>query len=150
VASVNAAFLAPSKISSETYKTNPWFKDYYEHIYECTLNRVNSPNPCPTKLNGIPRAVKYIQDPYVLYVVNAVFSAALGAHEALMHSCRTDYFGVCNIFVTSGLGPNKIRFRQASLYILFFWDSWSMKRGLYNINKKKKDCIIVDCITYIF
>ena len=122
----------------DTYKTNPWFEDYYEHIYECTLNRVNSPNPCPTKLNGIPRAVKYIQDPYVLYVVNAVFSAALGAHEALMHSCRTDYFGVCNIFVTSGQkrqlildGAKKAAFTDATKQPFYFTAGGESARGYH-------------------
>ncbi|XP_052073187.1 uncharacterized protein LOC127711238 isoform X3 [Mytilus californianus] len=122
----------------ETYTNNPWFKDYYEYLYGCSVDRINSPNPCPTKLNGLPRANKYIQDPYVLYVVNAVFSAALGAHDSLVKSCRADYGGVCNIFVTSGQrrqmildGAKKAKFVDATKQPFYFTSGGESDRGYH-------------------
>ncbi|XP_053375882.1 uncharacterized protein LOC123533311 isoform X2 [Mercenaria mercenaria] len=90
----------------ENYKTNPWFKEYYEYIHNCSVELSDTaryPSQCPEYLVGYPRAVRYIQDPYALYVINAVFSTALGIHETLYEWCGGDqYYGVCNILRTHG------------------------------------------------
>ncbi|KAK3084145.1 hypothetical protein FSP39_008966 [Pinctada imbricata] len=86
-----------------TYTFNPWFNEYYEYIYNCSLTGQNSQvPPCPSKQYGIPRSPNYIQDPYVLYVINAVFSAAIGAHNALFKLCPPPVNSLCNLFATSG------------------------------------------------
>lgn len=125
-------------LTPESYTSNPWFKDYYEHLYECSVDRASSTKPCPTKLNGLPRALKYIQDPYTLYVVNAVFSVALGAHDALVKSCRSDYFGVCNIFFTSGQrrqmildGAKKAQFLDDTKQPFYFTSGGDSSRGYH-------------------
>ena len=47
------------------------------------------------------RAPDYKQDSYVLYTVNAVFSAALGVHHALQTLCGAGYVGTCEQFLSS-------------------------------------------------
>ena len=86
-----------------TYNFNPWFNEYYEYIYNCSLSGGSSKlAPCPAKQYGIPRSPRYVQDPYVLYVINAVFSAAIGANNALFKLCPQPVYGLCNLFRTSG------------------------------------------------
>lgn len=89
----------------ENYMSNPWFKDYYEFIHNCSTTAPSARyrNVCPEFRMGYPRAETYIQDPYALYVINAVFSAALGIHQTLFEWCGgAQYYGVCNILRTHG------------------------------------------------
>ncbi|XP_033748674.1 LOW QUALITY PROTEIN: uncharacterized protein LOC117333478 [Pecten maximus] len=88
----------------ENYFFNPWFDEYYQELFQCNFDSRSTKysEPCPTHLLGIPRAEKYIQDPYALYVINAVFSAVFGVDKALREICPSNTIGVCNLFRTSG------------------------------------------------
>ena len=89
----------------ENYASNPWFKEYYEYIHNCSVTTPTAKYPatCPEYLLGYARAEQYIQDPYALYVINAVFSTALGIDQTLYEWCGGDrYYGVCNILRTHG------------------------------------------------
>ncbi|KAK7481553.1 hypothetical protein BaRGS_00027202, partial [Batillaria attramentaria] len=83
------------------YRINPWFPEYYEFLFGCSWNS----GTCDST-RGISRADNYIQDPYVLYVVNAVFSCGLGIHKALKEICddstTTGYDGLCLKFQATG------------------------------------------------
>ena len=84
---------------------HPWFDEYYQLLYDCSIGTPTSqyPNKCMgTNYKSLPRANAYIQDPYVLYVVNSVFSAALGIHRALQNICGTNYRGLCLAFLNGG------------------------------------------------
>ena len=74
------------------YTNNPWFKEYFEYKHNCTVDA--QPNAkysqvCSEEVQGYTRADGYIQDPYALYVVNAVFAAALGIHQTIIEYCGT-------------------------------------------------------------
>ena len=66
------------------------FKEYYEDQYACSWGgTATNVRQCDSS-RGLPRDPKYIQDPYVLYVVNAVFSAGVGIDTAVKQICSLD------------------------------------------------------------
>lgn len=88
-----------------TYMSNPWFKEYYEYAHNCSIGgpSIKYPRVCSEFDMGYSRAQTYIQDPYALYVINAVFSTALGIDKTLRQWCGGDqYYGMCNILRTNG------------------------------------------------
>ncbi|GAB1608013.1 Metabotropic glutamate receptor 3, partial [Argonauta hians] len=86
---------------------NNWFDEYYENLYKCSLTSSSKfPVPCDgAGYRTLPKASHYIQDPYVLYVVNAVFAAAVGIHKALQEVCGITYNDVCQRFSSSDQRP---------------------------------------------
>lgn len=79
------------------------------------MNCLSDPSiaPGPQKCDPsatIPRADNYKQDSYVLYVMNAVFSIALGIEDAIRTLCVGQQpYGACNLYVTSGERRQKIK-----------------------------------------
>lgn len=121
----------------DTYTFNPWFNEYYELVYNCSLSGGSKP-ACPAKKYGLPRAKDYIQDRYVLYVFNAVLSAAIGAQKALEKICPPNSPGQCNLFRTSGErrqeilnGAKQARFTDATKQPFFFTESGQSDRGYH-------------------
>lgn len=94
------------------YLANPWFKEYFEYLQSCYWETpsgtyVKQCDPSST----IPRADNYVQDSYVLYVINAVFSTAFAMHNAIGSVCnngRISYDGPCNLYITSGERRQKV------------------------------------------
>ncbi|OWF34614.1 Metabotropic glutamate receptor 3 [Mizuhopecten yessoensis] len=122
----------------ENYFFNPWFDDYYQELFQCNFDGRSTkyPEPCPTHLLGIPRAEGYIQDPYVLYVINAVFSAVFGVDKALREICPSNSIGVCNLFRTSGerrqrimTGIQATNFVDATQQPFFYEEGGDSSRG---------------------
>ncbi|CAL1533763.1 unnamed protein product [Lymnaea stagnalis] len=94
------------------YLANPWFKEYFEYLQNCYWDTPSGTyiQKCDAS-STIPRADNYVQDPYVLYVINAVFSAAFAMHSAIGTVCntsRTAYYGPCNLYTTSGERRQKV------------------------------------------
>lgn len=121
----------------DTYTFNPWFNEYYELVYNCSLSGGNKP-ACPQKKYGLPRAKDYVQDRYVLYVVNAVLSAAMGAQKAIEKICPPNTLGVCNLFRTSGErrqeilnGAKQVQFIDATKQPFFFTETGQSDRGYH-------------------
>ncbi|XP_067683866.1 uncharacterized protein [Haliotis asinina] len=122
-------------------KDNPWFDEFFQEIHDCYLNNPTSEfsKPCTGTNRGIPRANGYIQDPYVLYVVNAVFSAALGIHYAVAEVCGADYGFPCNLFRNSGERRQRIyrnirehaRFEDATGQPFYFTSGGESDRGYH-------------------
>lgn len=54
-----------------------------------------------TNVVGLILCVLILQDPYVLYTVNAVYAAALGVDAALRKLCGDSYNGVCSNYRVS-------------------------------------------------
>ena len=78
---------------------NTWFREYYEAIQACTIDGSHVGVPtCFTPPRGIASSSNYKQDPYVLYVVNAVFAAALGLNSTLKEVCGPNYKGLCSAY----------------------------------------------------
>ncbi|CAI9740511.1 Metabotropic glutamate receptor 3 [Octopus vulgaris] len=95
--------------STRTNNNKNWFNEYYEELYSCTTTS-NTSSRFPTTCSGtsyrtLPIAPKYIQDPYVLFVVNAVFAAAIGIHGALQEVCGRNYDIICQRFISSDQRP---------------------------------------------
>ena len=131
----------------DNYNVNPWFTEFYESVYECDWYARGT--PCAHHSWGIPRADSYVQDPYVLYVVNAVFSVGLGIDAALRLVCTggvTDVLsdGVCLKFEVTGDRRDvvlneirKVHFMDDSLQPFFFETTGESSRGyhIYNVTK---------------
>ncbi|KAL3856569.1 hypothetical protein ACJMK2_011304 [Sinanodonta woodiana] len=123
----------------DNYDRNPWFEEYYQYIYNCSWNGQSQyPTTCSPDLIGYSRASNYIQDPYVLYVVNSVFSAAFGVHKALQSLCGTNYYYVCNLFRNSGerrqlilRNIQKVSFTDQTLQPFYFTPAGESDRGYH-------------------
>ncbi|KAK6192475.1 hypothetical protein SNE40_003935 [Patella caerulea] len=137
------------------YKRNPWFKEYYERQFQCNVDATSTryTQRCTQGMMGISRSPDYVQDPYVLYVINAVFSAALGIHKSLQELCsrRTQpgetpdlsYIGACSLFRNSGerkqriyKGIKQAEFVDDTYQPFFFMETGESDRG-YHIYEPK-------------
>ena len=94
----------------QNYNRNPWFKEYYETLYECSLQPGSSsfPKSCSSGKSSVVYSNNYMQDPFLIYTVDAVFSAALGLHKALQTLCGQNYVGLCESYRLSGEKPQQI------------------------------------------
>ncbi|XP_052832771.1 uncharacterized protein LOC106868777 [Octopus bimaculoides] len=107
--------------STRANNNKNWFNEYYEELYSCTTTS-NASSRFPTTCSGtsyrtLPIAPKYTQDPYVLFVVNAVFAAAIGIHGALQNVCGRDYNIICDRFISSDQRPAIQRYILSSQFI---------------------------------
>lgn len=126
----------------ENYQTNPWFKDYYEYIHNCSIDGTNQKYEmtCPSYKVGYSRAEYYIQDPYVLYVINAVFAAARGIHQTVLDWCgeRGTYYGLCPVLRLHGERQEeilrrilKVEFIDRTDQPFFFTEDGESDRGYH-------------------
>ncbi|XP_064620108.1 uncharacterized protein LOC135483288 isoform X2 [Lineus longissimus] len=93
------------------YFRNPWFNEMYEAAFDCTIpnNIASYARTCSNTQLGIPRLWNYTQDPFALYMENAVYSAAIGIHHALTEICGENYVGACPDYVVAGEKRQRIR-----------------------------------------
>lgn len=124
----------------DNYNFNPWFDEFYQQIFRCDLIGQNKyGTPCPiNKKRGISRSDFYTQDPYVLYVVNAVFSAIFGVDQTVRNMCQERVYGLCNLFQTSGerrqriLGNiKKTNFFDATMQPFYYTQTGDSSRGYH-------------------
>ena len=123
-------------------RNNSWFLDAFQEAHGCYLSESSKsiyPRPCSAESDfGISRADNYVQDPYVLYVVNAVFSAAIGIHNSLKELCGNDFYGVCSLFLTSGerrerifRGTQQVKFTDHTRQPFYFTSTGESDRGYH-------------------
>ncbi|BFZ18685.1 hypothetical protein BsWGS_21724 [Bradybaena similaris] len=128
------------------YLLNPWFKEYFESFLKCLSDPsiVTGPQKCDPSAT-IPRADNYKQDSYVLYVINAVFSIALGIEDAIRTLCvGQPPYGSCNLYVTSGErrqkikdGLLKVNFTDDTHQPFYFTEDGQSSRGFHVFNITK-------------
>lgn len=126
----------------DNYKANPWFTEFYEDVFRCTW--AGNGQMCD-KTRGIPRAAGYIQDPFVLYVTNAVFSAGLAIDQTLFRICsdsNQNYDGLCLKFEVTGNRRDtvleelrKVNFTDNTLQPFYYEPTGESSRGyhIYNV-----------------
>lgn len=125
----------------DNYRSNPWFQEYFEHLQGCSWGAAagGAVKPCDPS-STIPRADEYVQDPYVLYVINAVFSVALGLDDALKAKCKVP--GVCDQYRNSGerrqrlmTGIEKVMYTDDTHQPFFYTEDGQSDRGyhIYNV-----------------
>ena len=136
----------------ETYNDNPWFKDYYEYIHSCSVDggpNTKYPAKCPGFKMGYSRAENYIQDPYALYVINAVFAAARGIHQTVLEWCGdgNSYYGLCPVLRLHGERQEEImrrildvQFIDRTDQVFFFTEDGESDRG-YHIYEPKQNTV---------
>ncbi|XP_074641004.1 uncharacterized protein LOC141898799 [Tubulanus polymorphus] len=130
------------------YNRNPWFRSYYQYVFNCTLpgNVQSYKKTCGSSSMSIPRNTQvYKQDPLTLYVINAVYSIALALDGTLKKICGNDYIGVCEDFRQSG--ERRLELFNQSLYVnytdytfqpFYYEDNGQSSRG-YHVYAFKKD-----------
>lgn len=134
-----------------TYNSNPWFDEYYEAVFGCQI--LGSDTQKCEGIRGISRSPNYLQDPYALYVINAVFSVAMGVHEALLEHCGRGYSFACDNFRISGerrqmilSGMRKAEFSDWTRQPFFFTPGGESARG-YHLYEVQFDSILN---TYVY
>lgn len=88
--------------SPNTYIRNPWFSNFFQEIYQCTLPGSSLPyqKPC-TEIDRSVVNDNYEQEAYVMYVVEAVYTAAIGLDTTLRDICGHNYTGICDEWSSS-------------------------------------------------
>ena len=77
---------------------NPWYSEYYEAMYECTLmSTASGPYQCVSPFQSPVRSPLYKQDKYALHTINSVFAVAIALHESLNELCGQGA-GICQQF----------------------------------------------------
>ncbi|KAK3084836.1 hypothetical protein FSP39_019949 [Pinctada imbricata] len=86
--------------SPGNYPENPWFPEFYEEMVNCYLTSPNGRHmsQCASATENIAAQRDYIQDPGILHVMNAVYSAAYGLDSSLKSACGENYTTVCERF----------------------------------------------------
>lgn len=86
--------------SPGNYPENPWFPEFYEEMVNCYLTVATSKHKtqCSSQTMNIAAQRDYIQDPGILHVINAVFSAAYGLDDVLKSQCGANYTTICEQF----------------------------------------------------
>ena len=121
------------------YSRNPWFQAYYDAKFGCS-SAAGVGQSCDMT-RGLSRRDDYVQDPYVLYVVNAVVSAGLGIPWALSSICGSAHDGVCPKFEVTGdrrdilLSEMKVRFKDYTRQPFYYEETRESSRGyhIYNV-----------------
>ncbi|XP_059149160.1 uncharacterized protein LOC131936264 [Physella acuta] len=81
-------YMNSKTLSNSNY--NPWFEEYYQKIQNCYTSKANPmgyPRACSLTPASIITSPGYQQDPGVVFVINAVYSAAFALHETLKLKC---------------------------------------------------------------
>lgn len=95
-----------SRLQPKTYTQNPWFKEWYEERYNCSLDASNMRSYktvcADSALNPITNKLSISEvDLFVFPVVAGVYAAAYALDETLKHYCGTSYSGICSNFQTA-------------------------------------------------
>ncbi|KAL5017700.1 hypothetical protein ScPMuIL_005218, partial [Solemya velum] len=88
-----------------TYTANPWFEEWFENIFNCSLD-VNDFGPYPKwceNIDSIPitNSAMWQWNEDVFTVIYAVYSIAYGLHKTLGDFCGVGYNGVCGDFLNA-------------------------------------------------
>lgn len=80
---------------------NPWFEEWYQTVLNCYTSPSNIgrfPRQC-----GVSEDLRnvFMEDPGVLHVINAVYSAAYSLDATLRTKCGNDYTAVCEAYRNS-------------------------------------------------
>ncbi|KAH3888879.1 hypothetical protein DPMN_012922 [Dreissena polymorpha] len=130
---------------NKTNVQDKWFREFYEHIYNCSINipTPKFPRVCNQYTLGYSRAEKYIQDPYTLYVINAVFAAALGIDKTIVRMCGR-FNGICPILLDNGEKRNMflediktVSFIDRTNQPFYFTEDGSSDRGFHLYEPQK-------------
>ena len=134
----------------DNYKIDPWFLEFYENFFNCSWS-ATGPGSCD-KTRGLPRNEQYVQDPYVLYVVNAVFSAGIAIDETLHIVCSGSnanrFDGLCLKFEVTGNRRDivlsemrKVNFTDDTRQPFYFEPTGESSRGyhIYNVTANNNE-----------
>lgn len=67
--------------------TNPWFPEYWEHFFNCSLSNEQNRNPCNVNMQKLSIATGFSQNSKVPFAIDAVYAFAHAMHNLLMDTC---------------------------------------------------------------
>ncbi|XP_021344940.1 metabotropic glutamate receptor 4-like, partial [Mizuhopecten yessoensis] len=104
VAAVDAVTILPKRhvieefdeyflnLSPEHNTQNPWFAEYWETIFNCSISRkAKTRKRCSGKENLRSLSVGYEQEGLVQFVIDSVYALAHALHELLADKCKGQY-----------------------------------------------------------
>ncbi|XP_060064901.1 metabotropic glutamate receptor 8-like [Ylistrum balloti] len=104
VAAVDAVTILPKRhvieefddyflnLSPKHNKKNPWFAEYWETIFNCSISRDSKTRKrCSGKENLRSLSVGYEQEGLVQFVIDSVYALAYALHELLADKCKGQY-----------------------------------------------------------
>ncbi len=91
-----------SNLRADTAQSNPWFNQWYEKVFNCSLDQ-NNPRGfagvcANTDTTPITNSALFAPNLWYTNVVNSVRLAVSALHRALQETCGEDYTGACAAF----------------------------------------------------
>ena len=80
-----------------SYSANPWFGEYWESVFNCTLGGQPGLEDCDLATQALSLEVGYKQNSYVTSTVNAVYAFAHAIHNMQQDLCKGGH-GLCENF----------------------------------------------------
>ena len=134
------------------YSGNPWFGEYWESIFNCSLKNLTEKEECDLDAQSLSSSSGYRQNSYVSYTIDAVYAFAHAIHKLQQDFCNGGP-GLCSDIVelhSSGLAIrgellrnyllNNVSFPGTSSEIINFDESGDQEenQGYYVKNLQQK------------
>ena len=129
-----------------SYSANPWFEEYWETAFNCSLSDRNN---CNVSNQFISNEIGYHQSGYVTFTIDAVYAFAHAIHNLQQDFCHGDP-GLCDVIMDSHSGGVAVRgdilreylhnvsFSPAASTDIISFDSNGDQRGGYLIKNLKQ------------
>ena len=83
------------------HTSNPWFAEFWQSAFNCTLNSNNSNlTPCNVANQRISPQIGYVQDSFVPLTIDAVYAFAYSIRNLHMNMCNGS--GLCKAILSTG------------------------------------------------
>ena len=90
------------------YSANPWFEEYWESLFNCSLNGQQGTNKCEKSNQFISHQTGYHQNGFVTFSIDAVYAFAHTIHNLQQDFCPGGR-GLCDEILDSRSGGVAIR-----------------------------------------
>ena len=91
-----------------SYTANPWFQEYWETFFNCTLNSEMGREPCDLENQNLSPEFGYQQNSYVTFTIDAVYAFAHAIRNLQRDFCNGGP-GLCDEIVDSQSDGTAIR-----------------------------------------
>ncbi len=96
-------------LKPENNSANPWFAEYWESFFNCTLSGLQGFTPCNSSQNRISSESGYRQNSKVPFVIDAVDAFAHALHNLIAKNCVFDQLLNCSEVVDISSGATSIK-----------------------------------------
>ena len=94
-------------LNISNHTSNPWFAEFWQSAFNCTLNSTNSNlTPCDVANQRISPQIGYVQDSYVPLTIDAVYAFAYSIRNLHMNMCNGS--GLCKAILSTGDSQSRL------------------------------------------